>query len=308
MKFVLATDGSGYARIAEETLATFEAAKGATWDVVSVATPLPIAIPNTEGADYAAGDELSQAWAAIRNAHRETAEQVAARLAERGFKTSAHLLDGEPARSILDHCKEVNADVVALGSRGLGAFMGMILGSTARRLVTYSPCSVLVGHSPPGEDADRFAASIAAKPRLDILVAADGSAGSNKAIEVLGTLGHFGKGIAVCVEPLSVIPPGLNPAEFGGIYRYDSDRAMQIAEQGAQRLAAMCESVVPVAELGRPAAVLIDQATANGVDLLVLGATRHGFLERFLLGSVSHEVASGAPMPVLVVRTENGGN
>ncbi len=304
MKFVLATDGSAYARIAEETLATFEVAKDAEWDVVSVAAPLPIAIPSPEFGNDFGSDELSEAWEAIRAAHQETADQVAARLAKRGFKTKSHLLDGEPARAILDHCKAVNADIVALGSRGMGAFMGFLLGSTARRLVSYAPCSVLIGHAPKGEDPDGYAQKIAAKPLLDILVAADGSDGSNQAIQKINELGHFGKGVAVCVEPLGVIPPGLNPAEFGALYRFDTDRASKIAEHGAERLAASCESVIPISELGRPARVLIDQAERNEVDLIVLGATRHGFLERFLLGSVSHEVSTEAPVPVLVVRVQ----
>lgn len=302
MRVVLATDGSAHSRIAEETLASLQGLKTAQWDVVSVAVPLPIAIPSLEGGSEYVGDELSQAWAAIRKSHLDTAEQVAGRLKEKGFDTTPHLLEGEPGRAILDHCTKVEADLVAIGSRGMGAFMGFLLGSTARRLVSDAPCSVLVGHTKQGYDPDRKAQDLARKSKLNVLVAADGSAGSSQAVDFLLTLGSFGTGTAVCVEPLSVLPLGLNPAEFGSVYRFDTERAMQTAEHVAQRLAQVCDSVVPLAELGRPGAVLVERAEATDSDLIVLGATRHGFLERFLLGSVSYEVATDATVPVLVVR------
>jgi nucleotide-binding universal stress UspA family protein len=302
MKFVLATDGSGYSRIAEETLAKLDPACRAEWDVVSVATPLPIAIPSPEAGMEYGGDELSQAWGAISKAHKETAEQVAARLAARGYKTRAVLLEGEPAREIIDYCSEQKADLVAIGSRGLGAFMGFLLGSTARRLVSDAPCSVLIGHAPRDGDADAVAQEFGKKTKLNVIVAADGSDGANQALDKLMELGPFGKGTALCVEPLAAFPSGLNPAEFGAVYRYDSERAMKTAEHAAQRLAQICDSVVPLSELGRPASVLVDVAAKTGSDLIVLGATRHGVIERFLLGSVSHEVANDASVPVLVVR------
>lgn len=302
MRVVLATDGSAHSRIAEETLASLQGLKSAQWDVVSVAVPLPTSIPSFEGGSEYLGDELSQAWDTIRKSHLETAEQVAGRLKDKGFDATPHLLEGEPARTILDYCAKVESDLVAIGSRGMGAFMGFLLGSTARALVSQAHCSVLIGHTKRGYDPDRRAQDLASKSKLNVLVAADGSAGSNQALDFLLGLGAFGTGTVVCVEPLSVLPLGLNPAEFGAVYRYDPERAMQIAEHAAQRLTQVCDSVVPLAELGRPGSVLVEKAEATDSDLIVLGATRHGFLERFLLGSVSYEVATDATVPVLVVR------
>jgi nucleotide-binding universal stress UspA family protein len=307
MKIVLATDGSGYARIAEEVLTKFEQAKTAEWHVVSVATPLPVAVASLDTpADFAGADELSLAWHHIKAATKETATQVAARLKERGFNATDHLLEGDPAREILDYCTEIGADLVALGSRGMGGFMSMLLGSVARRMVTHAPCSVLVSHPREGSDPEAHAREIAAKAKLDVVVAADGSDGAKFAMAKLGELGHYGKGIAVCVEPISVIPPGLNPAEFGYAYRYDSERSEEVAQHGAEKLANICDSVFHLVELGRPAHVLVEQAKKNGCDLIVLGATQHGFFERFLLGSVSTEVANEADCSVLIVRVPKG--
>lgn len=308
MKIVLATDGSDYARIAEEVLTKFESAKGAEWDVVSVASPLPVSVASIDtAADLVGADELSLAWHHIKEATKASAEAVAARLRERGYRATAHLLEGDPAREILDFCAETRADLVAIGSRGMGGFMSMLLGSVARRIVTHAPCSVLVSHPTEGTEPATYAEAMARKPKLDVLVAADGSDGATQAITSLASLGHYGKGVAVCVEPLSIIPHGLNPAEFGYAYRYDSERSEEVAQHGAEKLANFCDTVLHLVELGRPAHVLVEQAKANGCDLIVLGATRHGFFERFLLGSVSTEVANEAECSVLVVRVAGSG-
>jgi nucleotide-binding universal stress UspA family protein len=53
---------------------------------------------------------------------------------------------------------------------------------------------------------------------------------------------------------------------------------------------------------GHGAFELIKTAKEVAADLVVVGATRHGLIERFLIGSVSYEVATHAPCSVLVVR------
>jgi nucleotide-binding universal stress UspA family protein len=48
--------------------------------------------------------------------------------------------------------------------------------------------------------------------------------------------------------------------------------------------------------------MLSEAARQAEADLIVVGATRHGTLERFLIGSVSYELVTEAPCSVLVVR------
>ena len=53
---------------------------------------------------------------------------------------------------------------------------------------------------------------------------------------------------------------------------------------------------------GRPATVIVDEARARGVDLIVLGSRGHGQFASAVLGSVAAEVVDHAPCPVLVAR------
>jgi nucleotide-binding universal stress UspA family protein len=52
---------------------------------------------------------------------------------------------------------------------------------------------------------------------------------------------------------------------------------------------------------GAPAAEIVRYAQEHAIDLIVLGAHGHGFLDRLLIGSVAERVARHAPCAVLLV-------
>jgi nucleotide-binding universal stress UspA family protein len=47
-----------------------------------------------------------------------------------------------PAKALIERSKE--ADLVVVGSRGLGGFKGMLLGSVSQHLVAHAECPVVV--------------------------------------------------------------------------------------------------------------------------------------------------------------------
>lgn len=57
---------------------------------------------------------------------------------------------------------------------------------------------------------------------------------------------------------------------------------------------------------GDPAESIIAAASAEGVDMIVLGSHGRGPVGRLLLGSVSQEVVRQATVPVVVVRQDTG--
>jgi nucleotide-binding universal stress UspA family protein len=50
--------------------------------------------------------------------------------------------EGQPAQVLLDEAAE--ADLLVLGSRGLGGFRGMLLGSVSRQCAQHAPCPVVI--------------------------------------------------------------------------------------------------------------------------------------------------------------------
>lgn len=123
---LVAVDGSSASR----AIAPFLCATGAFVDadarVISVsrdAAPWP---PNLD---------LRAARAATR---------VASDLSACGVQARREVHVGEPAATIIEQATATGTGLVAVGSRGISGLRGMLLGSVARNVTFYAPCSVLV--------------------------------------------------------------------------------------------------------------------------------------------------------------------
>jgi len=68
-------------------------------------------------------------------------------LSVRGAAHTGHLVDAHPAEAILDTADEIDADLIVVGSRGLGRAARFIRGSVSTRVVNNATASVLVIHS-----------------------------------------------------------------------------------------------------------------------------------------------------------------
>lgn len=55
-------------------------------------------------------------------------------------KTVKH---GQPARTIVEHAKQSGADLIVMGSRGLGDIEGLLLGSVSHKVSALAECSCL---------------------------------------------------------------------------------------------------------------------------------------------------------------------
>lgn len=49
-----------------------------------------------------------------------------------------------PVKAITDYAEKNSADLIVIGTRGLGGFKRLLLGSVASDVVRYAPCPVLV--------------------------------------------------------------------------------------------------------------------------------------------------------------------
>ncbi|MCP4332516.1 MAG: universal stress protein [Gammaproteobacteria bacterium] len=80
---------------------------------------------------------------------KEIGEQVLARgrktaEAKGVSSTNTVLIDGDPARKILQVAKREQADLITMGSRGLGGAEGMLAGSVSYKVNHSAPCNCLV--------------------------------------------------------------------------------------------------------------------------------------------------------------------
>jgi nucleotide-binding universal stress UspA family protein len=132
-----------------------------------------------------------------------------------------------------------------------------------------------------------------------VLVAYDGSESARRALDAAAKLAHNGVALTVVsvAEPLPRVgraAPLLLPEE-------DEERKRELAEARAMLKGRGVEAAV-VERRGDAATMILDEAEAEGADLIVLGTRGLGAGKRWLLGSVSTKVLHHASCNVLVVR------
>ncbi len=68
------------------------------------------------------------------------------KLGKPSFDVCQELLEGPEANSILKAAANRQADLIVMGTRGLGALKGFFLGSVSREVINHSTCPVMVVH------------------------------------------------------------------------------------------------------------------------------------------------------------------
>jgi nucleotide-binding universal stress UspA family protein len=135
-----------------------------------------------------------------------------------------------------------------------------------------------------------------------ILVAVDGSESAKKAFEKSIYLAQR------CDSKLDVIHVVLD-STYGGDSATTFDLIDELKEKG-KKLLEQCKnraesnnvSVETFLKLGDYAQVIIDTASENNYDLIVMGSRGLSVFKELLLGSVSFKVMHHAKCPVMVVR------
>ena len=134
MKIIVPVDGSAYSLKAVETACDLAKSQpSSTLVLVAVA----VEIPELGEGRYIYEKMKAQAEAALAQG-KEVAQKCGA-VGEVLLATGA-----SPAEEIVKVAKDEKADLIVIGSRGLAGKTKSFLGSTASKVVTYAPCSVLV--------------------------------------------------------------------------------------------------------------------------------------------------------------------
>jgi len=60
------------------------------------------------------------------------------------LKVTSELMEGRPSSTIVEEAEKKDAELIVIGSRGLGGITGWILGSTSRRVVESCKVPILV--------------------------------------------------------------------------------------------------------------------------------------------------------------------
>jgi nucleotide-binding universal stress UspA family protein len=81
----------------------------------------------------------------LRDYARQVAEEAKTFAQDNGSpNVHAFIKVGQPARTIVGFSKDRNADLIVLGSRGLGDLEGYLLGSVSHKVTSLAECPVMV--------------------------------------------------------------------------------------------------------------------------------------------------------------------
>jgi nucleotide-binding universal stress UspA family protein len=75
-----------------------------------------------------------------------------AMMQERGVDCKSHVVADDPATAILDVAQRERAELVVVGSRGLGRITRFLRGGVSARVAAHAPMSVLIVHDPEGAE------------------------------------------------------------------------------------------------------------------------------------------------------------
>jgi nucleotide-binding universal stress UspA family protein len=108
-------------------------------------TLIHVAAPDPDFVGYAAGPQTVRDDRAreIRTEHREL-QALAEDLRNRGISAKALLIQGPAVEKILAEAKQLQSDVIVIGSHGHGALYRALLGSVSEGVVRTAQCPVLV--------------------------------------------------------------------------------------------------------------------------------------------------------------------
>jgi nucleotide-binding universal stress UspA family protein len=233
-----------------------------------------------------------------QSVHRQL-KDVAKRYSIDLRRESLHALKGRPSEEICRLARDISIDLIIIATRGNTGLRHLALGSTAERVVRYSPCPVLVL---------RPDAAKGKKPHLGfkkILVPIDFSECSMKGLAYAKAWArHFNSTLVL-----------LNAVHFeyyvasDEYARYDLPLLMQQAEKAArEQMRDLVQKtdwnglkVETSLQVGHAGQQICDDARDWGAVLIVTSTHGRTGFKHVLLGSTAEYVVRHAHCPVLVV-------
>lgn len=218
-----------------------------------------------------------------------------------GIQTTPVLREGNTVAEILEQARTWPADLVVVGTHGLGGFERLMLGSVTEKLLRKAPCPVLTvppqAKSPfPGE------------PEIfkRILCPIDFSASSSKALNYALSLAQETNGSLVLIhvlegfaEPEPIALGHFTVPEYRRHLEHDArEQLRNLVPKDARDWCEPTEIVV----VGKAYREILRVAEEKRADLIVMGVQGRGIADLTFFGSTTNHVVRAATCPVLTIR------
>jgi nucleotide-binding universal stress UspA family protein len=293
VRVLVAIDGSREANAAVAWLGLLPLSGEHTVRVITVVAP-SISLIDVATAQAARAELIAEA----RRLVDDTASEL--RISEDSVRGEV-IVESDAREAIVGMAREWEADLIAMGTRGLGAVARFFLGSVSLAVARQAPCSVLICNGPP-RDVNA------------ITVALDGSDHARQALEWLTTALALPPstrvrllGVAAPQHYPSRTPTILGSALAAAVADLKAERRARLEAQlseAAATLRARLPAIETAVLTGEPRDMIVWDVEHSGTDLVVLGARGLGGVARLPLGSVPESLLTHARCSMLIVRAK----
>ena len=215
-----------------------------------------------------------------------------------GVDVDVMIRAGPPHLQILDCAGSLPADIIVMGTHGIGGFEHLVLGSVTEKVLRKATCPVLT--VPPR------ARATSKLPFKRILCPADFSDSSLAALQFAFSLAQEGDAeltiLHVLEWPHDAEPLAERPyvvPEYRRYYEKDATERLEALVPADVR--DWCKPSTRLSH-GKPYREILGIATEEGIDLIVMGVHGRNALDLMLFGSTTNQVVRRATCPVLTLR------
>jgi nucleotide-binding universal stress UspA family protein len=287
MKYILAVDGSDQSLDATRA---FDALSPAESLVVLHVMHVP-GIPYPAMGAGVAKDLSMAVEKAMREEGEHVIDQAVSLLPLHPGSVAKRLETGKPAEVILTMAEEQGTDLVVLGARGIGRIREQVFGSVSHRVMTHAPCSTLIVKKP-------------FRKIQQVLIPVESQEDGEVMVRFFKKK-PFREPVSATV--LHVIPFSEPVWPVGAMISQDFRKEMIAHGENytngiSAELTQLGHQAKGVVVVGAPSYTIIEEATKNAADVIMMRTHSRSGVSRFLLGSVSHSVVHHTGSSVLLVR------
>ncbi|WP_040685090.1 universal stress protein [Nocardiopsis halotolerans] len=298
-RVVVGVDGSDHSRAALEWAAAEAVRRRVPLRIVH-ALGMPLIVSANAG--YARFDPTEEISGQADEVLTSAAEH--ARRVQPSVVVETETAMEEPPLALLSHSRV--HDLIVVGTRGLGAFASVFVGSVSVRVAAQAPCPVVVvpSHGPSPETTSL----------RRIVVGVDGSPNSRRALRLAVDLTRESNGELVVVnswevpypyDPVAMTAMGYEPQEKLFDRRSEELVGEMLVEATGRRREDLDIEVSVVRTQDSPVNALLRAAEATEdaprADAIVVGSRGRGTVRGLLLGSVGQGVLHHSEVPVVIL-------
>jgi nucleotide-binding universal stress UspA family protein len=203
---------------------------------------------------------------------------------------------GQPANRIVERSRALPADLIVIGTHGIGGFDHLVLGSVTEKVLRKATCPVLT--VPP------HARMTSRLPFKRLLCPIDFSESSLAALQFAFSLAQEGDAELTVLhvfdtgdEPLTDRP--INVPEYRR--QLEHDLTVELGALVPDSVRTWCQPSTRTAR-GKAYREILGIATEESCDLIVMGVQGRNALDLMLFGSTTNQVVRRATCPVLTLR------